>query len=208
MFPCCPQSPLLSKIYLSYYLSFLFIFSRYPSVLLLDGTHGTNQSNYIVVSGLVLDSRYEGIPVFQCLIKSETSSNITAILEVLKLEVDCSELANIITDLALCYNDPIKKVFPNTLHVKCSFHIENAWTRRIKDTELLHTMKNLRLQSLETDFLSLWDKFVNDYANSEIGKWIIQNYGQSGRVCPYMQWAKCYQLGLLHHNLQIERYHR
>ena len=50
------------------------MFENFPTVLMVDGTHETNSSNYILITGLIFDSRGEGFPIFQCFAKSETVS--------------------------------------------------------------------------------------------------------------------------------------
>ena len=75
------------------------IFRRFPETLLIDGTHGTNQSKYILVSGLVLNSRFEGTPVFQTVMETENMDCITKALSILRqLEFDaCDKVKNVIT---------------------------------------------------------------------------------------------------------------
>lgn len=186
-------------------------FIRYPSVVLIDGTHGTNQCGYTLISGLVLDPRYEGIPVFQAIVKSETSDSIFTVLKVFRSrlgERKTAEVQSIITDMSLAFQKPIAQLFPQAKHLKCTFHIDNAWRRKLKDSNMLKALVHLRLQTKVQNFEALWVAFEEEHKNSEMGRWAIYNYGPNGKVCPTKDWAKCYLLGFLQHNVHIERYHR
>ena len=78
------------------------LFRKYPFTLLFDGTHCTNRAKFILVSGLILNSRYEGSPIFQAIVESENSESLNQIFQVLKkMEPQAFRKINsVVTDLA------------------------------------------------------------------------------------------------------------
>ena len=52
------------------------LFSQFSKRLFIDSTHDTNRSGYLLLFGLVLNSRQEGTLVFQCICKEETVQSL------------------------------------------------------------------------------------------------------------------------------------
>ena len=114
-----------------------------------------------------------------------------------------------ILDLAPGFHKVICEQFPQAIHVKCAFHLESSWERKFKGkTDFLKAIKQLRIESDETQFQVLLHQLRLDYQDTSELAWFEQNYGDFGHQCPITEWARCHTLGSLPHNLHIERYHR
>lgn len=89
------------------------LFRKHPYTLLLDGTHCTNRSKFILISGLILNSRFEGSPILQAIVESENSESLGKVFEVLKsLEPEAfGKINSVVTDLAPAFEKLILNHF-------------------------------------------------------------------------------------------------
>ncbi|TRY75047.1 hypothetical protein TCAL_16802 [Tigriopus californicus] len=59
-------------------------FGKNPTTIFIDGTHGTNQSRFVLVSILVSDSRGEGMPIMEVIAEGESTSCLVPAFQILK----------------------------------------------------------------------------------------------------------------------------
>ena len=102
------------------------MYEEYPTVLMIDGTHGTNSSNFILVSGLILDSRGEGYPIFQAFVQSESRLAFETIFEILsKISPETIiRVKTIVSDMSKAFKTALHtSLSHNFRHVMCAFHL-------------------------------------------------------------------------------------
>ena len=102
------------------------IFADHPNTVMIDGTHGTNSSKFILISGLIYDARGEGYPIFQAIVKQETTAVIEAIFNTFSKTnpINFLKIKTIISDMSQALRTGIKNVIRhNYEHVLCGFHL-------------------------------------------------------------------------------------
>lgn len=110
-------------------------FRQQPGTLFVDGTHGTNRSEYSLITLLVADSRGEGMPIMQVVAKSECKDAIVPALRILaRLAPESVDKVKVLlSDMAHSFINAWREVFPSSeaQHVVCAWHLLNAWKREL-----------------------------------------------------------------------------
>ncbi|XP_059097457.1 uncharacterized protein LOC131891806 [Tigriopus californicus] len=122
-------------------------FQRHPTVVAIDGTHGTNASKFIMISINVFGPRGEGIPVFQCLVQSENQAVFSVALQVLKSKVPhaCAQVKILLSDTSHSFINAWRDAInSNVLWSVCHWHLEKSWTRKFTHNDMLNDIKGLR----------------------------------------------------------------
>lgn len=135
-------------------------FRDHPTIISVDGTHGTNSAKFVLISILVFDNRGEGTPVFQCLVENENKAIFSVALKVLKDLVPeaCSRVKCLLSDTSHTFINAWEDVVGPVIDhgpvqwSVCHWHLEKNWTKHIKEPEMLQEIKGLRLIVKEDEF--------------------------------------------------------
>ena len=117
------------------------------------------------------DARGEGTPICQALVKSESKEAVMPIISKLaSLEPEaCSKVRAITTDCSHAFANAWMAVMGTRIQViHCSWHLQRAWTRNIREDGLLKALKNLRLQTVQSKFEELYKEIQEKWVSSVI----------------------------------------
>lgn len=143
-------------------------FQKYPVTLFVDGTHGTNKSKYSLISFVVADARGEGVPIMMVIAKTESKEILIPALEILhRLAPEAvAKVKVLVSDMAPSFINAWNHVFPdgNVRHVKCAWHLQNAWKRELlpHNPEFYKALCRLRLVADENEFWVQYYKLRHD----------------------------------------------
>ncbi|TRY80496.1 hypothetical protein TCAL_13162 [Tigriopus californicus] len=140
-------------------------FEEHPTMIFVDGTHGTNRSRFSLISILVLDSRGEGTPVMQVVGSSESRSVLAPAFRILK-EIAPNSIAKVkvmVSDMNHAFMNAWEKAVPEfqIKHIVCSWHLLNAWKKKLlpQNSELYEKLCQLQLildkEEFQTHYLKL-----------------------------------------------------
>ncbi|GMF57042.1 unnamed protein product [Phytophthora fragariaefolia] len=102
------------------------LFDRFPEVLLIDATHGTNACKYKVFSFMAHDIFGKGQYVQHAIMQNESSETLfSAIEEFKKNNSSWSKLRCVIIDKDFIEIGVLKSAFPNVRVLLCQFHVVN-----------------------------------------------------------------------------------
>ncbi|GMF51106.1 unnamed protein product [Phytophthora fragariaefolia] len=100
------------------------LFDRFPEVLLIDATHGTNACKYKVFSFMAHDIFGKGQYVQHAIMQNERSETLfSAIEEFKKNNSSWSKLQCVIIDKDFTEIGVLKSTFPNVRVLLCQFHV-------------------------------------------------------------------------------------
>eukprot|EP00644_Phytophthora_capsici_P019235 jgi/Phyca11/132981/e_gw1.284.3.1 len=100
------------------------LFKRFPEVLLIDATHGTNRSKYKVFSFMAHDTFGKGQFVQHSLLQNERWPTLLTALEEFKANnPSWTKLQCILIDKDFTEMSVLKKAFPNVAILLCQFHV-------------------------------------------------------------------------------------
>lgn len=137
-------------------------FRKFPVTLFVDGTHGTNKSKYSLISFLVADARGEGVPIMIVIGKTESKEIISPALEILqRLAPEAvSKVKVLVSDMAPSFINAWNQAIPggDVRHVKCAWHLQNAWKRELLPQNLEFYQSLCRLR-LVTDVKEFWVQY-------------------------------------------------
>ena len=97
----------------------------------------------------------------QAVMDSENQSGIEEMLHILKREEPdaCSQTQLIMSDLAKSFYNAWRSVIgEKARHSTCSWHVERAWEKNIKNSSLLSHVKDLRVVTKEEEFIMKLNK--------------------------------------------------
>ncbi|XP_059080840.1 uncharacterized protein LOC131878744 [Tigriopus californicus] len=143
-------------------------FHKYPVTLFVDGTHGTNKSKYSLISFVVADTRGEGVPIMIVIAKTESKEVIIPALEILQhlAPEALSNVKALVSDMSPSFINAWKHVVPSgdVRHVKCAWHLQNAWKRELlpQRLEFYQSLCRLRLVADEREFWVQFYKIRHD----------------------------------------------
>ena len=202
----------------------LKLFKQNPRNIYVDGTHNTNQAGYPLITVMVPNKFGVHEAILQVVTEHEDTDMIKDVFKVLnKLAPDAmSQVRTLTADMHHGYIKAFREVVGDNgpdyrvRYIPCKWHVERAWTNNIKSERLLNDLKSLILVPKPNVFEATWAQLEEKYLNSEEGnerqEWLyfINTYGYGGgqghKVNP-KEWARCYNLGAIPHNLHIEAYH-
>ncbi|RLN90505.1 hypothetical protein BBJ28_00014636 [Nothophytophthora sp. Chile5] len=100
------------------------LFQRFPEVLLIDATHGTNNSRYKLFSFMVHDAFGHGQYIQHALIENESADNLTDAVKAFKLHNSMWEKVRVIViDKGSSELSVLPKLFPLCTVLLCQFHV-------------------------------------------------------------------------------------
>ncbi|KAE9057917.1 hypothetical protein PF010_g31192, partial [Phytophthora fragariae] len=100
------------------------MFDRFPEVLLIDATHGTNSSKYKVFSFMAHDCFGHGQYVQHALVQNERYETLQTAIETFKKHNPAWEkLRCVVIDKDFTEMSVLKASFPNVVVLLCQFHV-------------------------------------------------------------------------------------
>lgn len=97
----------------------------------------------------------------QALMESENQEGVEDMLRILQREEpeSCAKTELIISDLAKSFYNAWKLVIgEKASHSACSWHVNRAWEKNIKNRTLLSHIKDLRVVTQEDEFRMMFNK--------------------------------------------------
>ena len=101
----------------------------------------------------------------QAIMESENQAGIQEMLKILCREEReaCEKTQLVISDLARAFFNAWQAVFGDSArHSSCSWHLERAWDKNIKNPVLLAHLKELRVVTKTEEFFMLYEKLKAD----------------------------------------------
>ncbi|XP_038711714.1 protein FAR1-RELATED SEQUENCE 5-like [Tripterygium wilfordii] len=161
----------------------------FGDVVIFDATYRTNKYNMICAHFVGVNHHWKNVFFGCAFLLDETTSSFIWLFESFLESMGNKAPKTIFTDQDQAMSNAIEKVFPNTRHRLCEWHIaKNAATNipqlygqpEFKNkffTKLLHGCEN------EEEFQSTWDKMVQCW---DVGsnKWLKRLYELRVKWCP------------------------
>lgn len=114
------------------------------------------------------DARGEGVPIMMVIAKTESKEILIPALEILhRLAPEAvAKVKVLVSDMAPSFINAWNHVFPdgNVRHVKCAWHLQNAWKRELlpHNPEFYKALCRLRLVADENEFWVQYYKLRHD----------------------------------------------
>lgn len=181
----------------------------------MDSTHGTNPYDFHLITVMVIDDFGEGIPVAFMICNREDETALQAFLSSIKHRIPESESfapSYLMTDDAPQYHNAWCAVFGVTKKLLCTWHVDRAWRKNIRElipqaetqVEVYHMLRTL-LQLLNTEEFDVASTNFLQFCRSQCPKFVdyFERY-----VCRASEWAYCYRIGTqTNTNMYIESFH-
>ena len=98
------------------------LYCRYNDIIIVDTTYNTNQFQMILCIIVVVNNNYKTRIMTCAIIEDETLDTYRWIFDTILIKIDVfSEIIFIDSDSFMIRS--IKKIYPNTQHLLCIFHI-------------------------------------------------------------------------------------
>lgn len=125
-------------------------------VVCIDGTHGTNGYDFTLITVMVVDEYWEGVPVAWCISNREDKLLLINFYKALKQNVGELTPAWFMSDLAEQFYTAWVSIFnKRPRKLLCIWHLDRAWRenlKQVKDSALEGAVyHNLRVLLEETD---------------------------------------------------------
>jgi len=169
----------------------------------LDSTHGTNQYCFNVVTMMVIDDFGEGIPGAFLISNIEDETVLKYFFSSLSAKLPDGvhfTASHIMTDDASQYYSAWRSVFGECEKKLCTWHVDRAWRRAIKQhicgtedqVEVYHMLRSVMQELNEVDFERYLAAFVR-YINSGAPQFAAYFTPYCLRVT---EWTYCHRLAL------------
>ncbi|KZR98796.1 Uncharacterized protein APZ42_005624, partial [Daphnia magna] len=112
------------------------LFSKYPEVIQLDGTHRTNKLGMPLYTIMIKDNYGLGQPACFFFVREETTARIKAGLTYFSKDNDVRKTEVFITDKDCAEIGAAKEIFVNAKHKLCYFHAFRAVDIRLRKANL------------------------------------------------------------------------
>lgn len=189
---------------------------KFPGIVCVDSTHGTNGYDFNLISIVIVDEFGEGYPVAWCIANREDGALVKYFYEAVKSNTGDIKTEWFMSDDAQQYYTAWVSTFACTpKKLLCTWHVDRAWRENIKllkDIDLEATVyHNLRVLLEECDiqtFESLLESTITNLDKNKstqgFGKYFSEHY-----VKRKEQWAACYRKGsCINTNMYVEAFHR
>jgi hypothetical protein len=190
------------------------IFREHPESLAGDSTHDTNRAGLLLGSLMVYNDQGEGVSIMQSLFKTESATNVKWMFDtLLELEPEAfMKITSLTTDMNNAWKNALLSVLERDVNfIKCSWHVDEAWKKRM-DEEMFHEIRDtLRLEGTENGFHVQYSLLQEKYrkrgtpAQKKAWEYFVDNYGYQGKITKPLEWARCFTSGSQAHNLYLER---
>ena len=188
-------------------------FKKYPSFLHIDSTFKVNIENYLLYVFLGHDSNLRGIPFAFCLMKNETTPNMEFMYDTLTKVFDNNLVEIIMIDKDLQNIDLLRRYFPNSNLLLCTFHVIKYLKQVVAEEESKENKQNV--MNLISDLVYCKDdlqylqilKKLKEITTDKFYEYFIKNWDN----CKDM-WVQFYRRFLklqgTHTNNYIEAFNR
>jgi MULE transposase domain len=182
----------------------------------LDATHGTNQYDFNMVTLMVIDDYGEGNPVAFMVCNREDETALNCFFSAIKARLpDGTDFTanRVMTDDASQYYNAWASVFGPADKNLCTWHVDRAWRRAIKEhvvdpadqAEVYHMLRSLLQELNKEEFNICLEAFICKLQIQwpRFAQYFTSTYGN--RVS---QWAYCYRIGTeANTNMYVESFH-
>ena len=185
-------------------------------VVCVDGTHGTNGYNFVLITLLVVDEYGEGFPVGWCISNREDQAVLGHFFKAIKGRVGNISARWFMSDLAEQYYSAWSATFTCSAprRLLCVWHVDKAWReniRQLDDGMRITVYHNLRVLLEETDphkFEVMLHKTIENWETSPdtttFAGYFVKHYATRKE-----EWAACYRLDApVNTNMYVEAFHR
>lgn len=102
------------------------------NIIAIDSTHGINNYDFELTTLVVVDEFREGFPV-ACMFSNRKDTMIMEIFfDALKTKVGVVQCKVFMTDITTIFYNAWAKVMGPTIHLFCSWHVDQAWQKNLK----------------------------------------------------------------------------
>lgn len=109
-------------------------------ILVIDATHSTNKYDFHLVNLIVPDEFGIGYPVGHFITNKVDTPTMTPCFRAIKDKCPDLNVNVFITDDDLALYNSVTNVFPDAIHLLCTWHVKRAWKKnlreKVKDTAL------------------------------------------------------------------------
>ena len=185
-------------------------------VVCVDGTHGTNGYDFMLITVIVIDEYGEGFPVAWCISNREDQLLFINFFKALRTRVGNLSPAWFMSDLAEQYYNAWVESFHNRPRkLVCTWHLDRAWRENLKllqdrslQAQVYHNLRVLLEEPDKSNFENLLDETITQLVTSKategFGKYFTTYYAPSKE-----QWAACYRADAsVNTNMYVEAFHR
>ncbi|CAN1129865.1 PKS-NRPS hybrid synthetase cheA [Linum perenne] len=177
------------------------LYRAYPYVVCMDSTYKTNRYGYPLFQLIGVTPVKKSFTIAYVIMKDESIDSYTWVLEKFKMLLEEDSVPKVIvTDRELGLIGAIKKTFPHSVHLLCTWHINSAVEAKakniFKDGDLGNNIKN-RWQkdvlgaSTHATFLKGWEDFQNTWPG-------MVSYLNNTWMPHCEKFLKCYTNQVLH----------
>ncbi|XP_059639387.1 protein FAR1-RELATED SEQUENCE 5-like [Cornus florida] len=162
-------------------------YDYFGDVVVFDTTYRTNRYDMIFAPFVGVNHHRKNI-LFGCaFLVDETTDSFVWLFEEFLEAMDNKAPKTIFTDQCQAMANAIKKVFPNTCHRLCSWHISKNATQKLGTLYGNYEFKTLFQKCLHSeaidDFESTWSLMITKFGIAD-NKWLKSLYGLREKWCP------------------------
>ncbi|CAN1139610.1 PKS-NRPS hybrid synthetase cheA [Linum perenne] len=177
------------------------LYRAYPYVVCMDSTYKTNRYGYPLFQLIGVTPVKKSFTIAYVIMKDESIDSYTWVLEKFKMLLEEDSVPKIIvTDRELGLIGAIKKTFPHSVHLLCTWHINSVVEAKakniFKDGDLGNNIKNRWRKdvlgaSTHATFLKGWEDFQNTWPG-------MVSYLNNTWMPHCEKFLKCYTNQVLH----------
>ena len=184
-------------------------------IICVDGTHGTNTYDFLLITIMIVDNYGEGIPVAWAISDREDSCTLVQFLKPLSERVGVIKPKVFMSDDADQYYTSWCGVFgAGPQKLLCMWHVDRAWRKAVQQNiidkemkvEVYHMLRVLLMERDESKFNLLLQQVLS-YLEEKCPR--FYEYMQRTYIKRVTQWATCYRVFTpINTNMFVESFHR
>ena len=160
------------------------LFSKFPEVVLVDGTYNVNKAGMPLYSFMVEDGFGHGRVAFYAAVSEETAEQLETVVKAFKEANPASnQIQVIVIDKDLTEQKVLSEAFPQAKILFCQFHVIKYFHKKVSDCdipksdreELRSKLRSLVYAASEAEYNKLKDDIVN-LANDDFNEYFESNW--------------------------------